>query len=173
MGIFDKLFNREDRDVTSRDIKIALRGVERERRKKQLDLRKLTNKRNDTLSKLKNARKENNREEVDFLFEDLRYQWPDVNEIAFLDQLCEAMKPGAVLAIVDHVADPGGDASAIAQTIHRIDPETVRADVTGSCFELVEESFILRNPQDDHTLNTVEGPMVGKSDRFMHKYVRR
>lgn len=72
MGIFDKLFNREDREVSSRDLKIALRGVERERRKKQLDLRKLTNKRNETLSKLKNARKENNREEVDFLFEDLQ-----------------------------------------------------------------------------------------------------
>ena len=72
MGIFDKLFNREDREVSSRDLKIALRGVERERRKKQLDLRKLTNKRNDTLSRLKNARKENNREEVDFLFEDLQ-----------------------------------------------------------------------------------------------------
>lgn len=72
MGIFDKLFNREDREVSSRDLKIALRGVERERRKKQLDLRKLTNKRNETLSKLKNARKESNREEVDFLFEDLQ-----------------------------------------------------------------------------------------------------
>jgi len=72
VGIFDKLFNREDREVSSRDLKIALRGVERERRKKQLDLRKLTNKRNETLSKLKNARKENNREEVDFLFEDLQ-----------------------------------------------------------------------------------------------------
>ncbi|MEZ6187055.1 MAG: hypothetical protein R3F62_18850 [Planctomycetota bacterium] len=72
MGIFDKLFNREDREVSSRDLKIALRGVERERRKKQLELRKLTNKRNDTLSRLKSARKDNNREEVDFLFEDLQ-----------------------------------------------------------------------------------------------------
>ena len=72
MGIFDKLFNREDREVSSRDLKVALRGVERERRKKQLDLRKLTNKRNETLSRLKAARKDNNREEVDFLFEDLQ-----------------------------------------------------------------------------------------------------
>ncbi len=72
MGIFDKLFNREDREVTSRDIKIALRGVERERRKMQLNLRKLGNKRNDTLDRLKSARKENNREEVDFLYEDLQ-----------------------------------------------------------------------------------------------------
>ena len=49
MGIFDKLFNRDDKEITSRDLKIALRGVERERRKKQLEIRKLGGKRNDTL----------------------------------------------------------------------------------------------------------------------------
>lgn len=72
MGIFDKLFNREDREVTSRDLKIALKGVERERRKKQMELRKLSSRRNETLARLKTARKENNREEVDFLYEDLQ-----------------------------------------------------------------------------------------------------
>lgn len=72
MGIFDKLFNRDEGQVTSRDLKIALKGVERERRKKQLEIRKLGNRRNDTLGRLKHARKENNREEVDFLYEDLQ-----------------------------------------------------------------------------------------------------
>lgn len=72
MGIFDTLFNREDREVTSRDIKIALKGVERERRKKQLEIRRLGNKRNETLGRLKQARKDNNREEVDFLYEDIQ-----------------------------------------------------------------------------------------------------
>jgi hypothetical protein len=72
VGIFDKLFNREDGAVTSRDLKIALKGVERERRKKQLEVRKLANKRNETLGRLKLARKDNNREEVDFLYEDLQ-----------------------------------------------------------------------------------------------------
>lgn len=72
MGIFDKLFSREDKEITSRDLKIALRGVERERRKKQLEIRKLSSKRNDTLSRLKAARKDNNREEVDFLYEDIQ-----------------------------------------------------------------------------------------------------
>lgn len=72
MGIFDKLFNQEDKEITSRDLKIALRGVERERRKKQMEIRKLSNKRNETIARLKGARKENNREEVDFLYEDLQ-----------------------------------------------------------------------------------------------------
>ena len=72
MGIFDKLFNRADREVTSRDLKIALKGVERERRKHQLELRRLGHKRTEVLGRLKGARKENNREEVDFLYEDLQ-----------------------------------------------------------------------------------------------------
>jgi hypothetical protein len=72
VGIFDRLFNREDRDVSSRDLKIALKGVERERRKHQLELRRLTQKRTDVLARLKLARKDNNREEVDFLYEDLQ-----------------------------------------------------------------------------------------------------
>ena len=72
MGIFDQLFNREDEEITSRDLKIALRGVERERRKKQMEIRRLSNKRNETIGRLKQARKESNREEVDFLYEDIQ-----------------------------------------------------------------------------------------------------
>lgn len=72
MGIFDKLFSQDEDVITSRDLKIALRGVERQRRKKQMEIRKLANKRNETLARLKGARKENNREEVDFLYEDLQ-----------------------------------------------------------------------------------------------------
>ena len=52
MGIFDRLFNRDDREVTSRDLKIALKGVERERRKKQMEIRRLVQKRNETLARL-------------------------------------------------------------------------------------------------------------------------
>jgi hypothetical protein len=72
MGIFDELFNRKETEITSRDLKIALRGVERERRKKQMEIRRLGTKRNDTLGRLKQARKEGNREEVDFLYEDVQ-----------------------------------------------------------------------------------------------------
>lgn len=72
MGIFDRLFNDSDKEITSRDLKIALRGVERERRKKQMEIRKLSNKRGEVLTRLKAARRDNNREEVDFLYDDLQ-----------------------------------------------------------------------------------------------------
>lgn len=73
MGIFDKLFNSNEKDVvTSRDLKIALMGVKRERRKKQLEIRRLGLKQNDFLGKIKRARKDSNQEEVDYLYDELR-----------------------------------------------------------------------------------------------------
>ena len=71
-NLFEKLFNRGEKLVTSRDLKIALMGVKRERRKKQLELRKSAHKRNDSMQRLKLARKDNNKEEVDFLYEELQ-----------------------------------------------------------------------------------------------------
>jgi len=73
MGIFDKLFNRgEENVVTSRDLKIALMGVKRERRKKQLEIRRLGLKQREFINRVKKARKENNSEEVDYLYEELQ-----------------------------------------------------------------------------------------------------
>lgn len=73
MGIFDKLFGTEEEEiVTSRDLKIALMGVKRERRKKQMEMRRLGHKRNEVIARLKKCRRENNMEEVDFLYEELQ-----------------------------------------------------------------------------------------------------
>lgn len=108
----------------------------------------------------------------DFLYADERFAWPDVDEAAFLDSLCAAMKPGAVLGIVDHVAAPGGDPESVAKTLHRIDPERVLQEVSGSCFELEAESAVLRNPDDDHSANALDETMAGRTDRFVYKFVR-
>jgi hypothetical protein len=71
-NLFERLFNRDDKQVTSRDLKVALMGVKRERRKKQLEMRRMTHKRNEAMQRLKNARKDNNKEEVDFVYEELQ-----------------------------------------------------------------------------------------------------
>ena len=83
------------------------------------------------------------------------------------------MKPGAVLGVIDHVADPGGDATEIAQGIHRIDPASVKSDMLGRCFELQEESDLLANSDDDHSSSATTGPLAGNTDRFMFRFVRR
>mgnify|MGYP001218281947 CR=1 FL=1 len=73
MGIFDRLFNSGEKDVvTSRDLKIALMGVKRERRKKQMEIRRHGLKQTELIARVKKARRDNNVEEVDFLYEELQ-----------------------------------------------------------------------------------------------------
>ncbi len=62
----------------------------------------------------------------DFLFADADNGWPAIDEDLLLDKLCTAMKPGAVLGLVDHAANPGGDPAEVAQGLHRVDPQLVK-----------------------------------------------
>ena len=71
-GIFDRLFNRGEKAVTSHDLKVALRGVDRDRKRKQREMRKGSMKSDELIARLKQARKENNKEEVDYLWEELQ-----------------------------------------------------------------------------------------------------
>ncbi len=72
LGLFDRLFNRKKGLVTAKDLKVALMGVKRERKKKHMQLRKLAQKRNDVLERVKQARKDGNGMEVDVLWEELK-----------------------------------------------------------------------------------------------------
>ncbi len=73
LGIFGRLFGKTEEPPTTRDLKVAFMGVKRERKKKQLEIRKLRVKRQQTLDGLKKARKNNNTMEVDFLWEELKH----------------------------------------------------------------------------------------------------
>ena len=55
---------------------------------------------------------------------------------AWLKTLYAAMKPGAVVGIIDHAAKPGGDTRAVVEKLHRIDPAVVRADFERAGFVL-------------------------------------
>jgi predicted methyltransferase len=109
----------------------------------------------------------------DLLYADPSFGWPDADEAALLDTLCSAMKPGAVLGVLDHVANPGGDPAEIGKTIHRVDPASVKKAITASCFSLVAESDCLHNADDDHTTDAFGGPLKGRTDRFVYKFVRK
>ena len=109
----------------------------------------------------------------DFFYGSEQYNWPDIDEAAFLEKLCKAMKPGAILGIADHVDTSGGDASDVAFRLHRLDPRKVVSDMTGACFDLEAESNLLRNTTDDHSEPAIAPEMSGKTDRFLYKFVRR
>jgi len=71
MGIFDQLFRRQ-KPVTTRDLKVALMGVKRDRRRKLMELRKLASRRGDLFERMKRARRDGNSPEVDVLWEELK-----------------------------------------------------------------------------------------------------
>ena len=95
---------------------------------------------------------------------------PQMNPDAWLKALYTAMKPGAVLGIIDHVASPNNDTRATVEKYHRIDPAVVKADFQRAGFVFEGESDMLRNPADDHTLNVFDEKIRGKTDRFVFKF---
>ena len=70
-------------------------------------------------------------------------------------------RPGGVVGVVDHVAQPGGDTRAVVDKLHRIDPAVLRADFERAGFVFDGESDLLRNPADDHSKNWCSTPRSG------------
>ena len=109
----------------------------------------------------------------DFYYVDPDIGWGKIDSGFMVETLCHALKPGAVLGIVDHVAEPGGDVWETAQTLHRIDPERIKSDLKGSCFEFEAEADFLRNPNDDYSINMYNEKVRGKTDRVVYRYRRK
>jgi len=108
----------------------------------------------------------------DFYYEDQDNNWPKVDVNALLVELCSAMKPGAVLGVVDHVAEPGSGIRDV-QTLHRIEPAYIRQQFSESCFEYSGESNVLRNTSDDYSKSMYAEGIRGKTDRFVYKFNRK
>ena len=109
----------------------------------------------------------------DFYYLDEENGWPPIDESALVTKLCAALKPGAVLGITDHVAAAGSDPESTAQNLHRIDPQRIRDDLSGSCFEYEGESQALRNPEDDHSQPMYAEGIRGRTDRVVYKFRKK
>jgi predicted methyltransferase len=88
----------------------------------------------------------------------------------WLKVLYAAMKPGATVGIIDHVALPNADTRATVAKLHRIDPEVVKADFQRAGFVLVGVRNFLRNPADDHSLIVFDPKIRGKTDRVVYRF---
>ncbi len=80
-----------------------------------------------------------------------------------------ALKPGGVFVIVDHVAEAGSGLRD-TDTLHRIDPETVKTQVTAAGFVFEGASDVLRNPADDHKTLVFDKSIRGHTDQFVFKF---
>ena len=106
----------------------------------------------------------------DVYWESTERKIPRMEPDAWVRRLYEAMRPGGIVGIIDHAANPGGDTRQVADKLHRIDPAVVRADFERAGFVLEGESQLLRNPADDRTTNVFDEKIRGKTDRFMFKF---
>lgn len=80
-----------------------------------------------------------------------------------------ALKPGGVYLVLDH-ADAAGKGLSDTETLHRIDPATVKTEVTAAGFVLKAKSDLLRNPADDHSLKVFDPAIRGHTDQFIFKF---
>ncbi len=83
----------------------------------------------------------------------------------------ERLKPGGVYVIVDHAAAAGAGTSD-AQSMHRIEPASVRKEVEAAGFVLDAESTLLANKDDQHSIKPFDPSIKGKTDRFAYRFVK-
>ena len=89
---------------------------------------------------------------------------PAVNKAIF-----DALKPGGIYIVLDHVAEPGSGLRD-TDTLHRIDSATVKKEVEAAGFKFVGESNVLRNPADPHTAVVFDKAIRGHTDQFIYKF---
>lgn len=114
-------------------------------------------------------------EPVDLVFTSQNYHdYPDkfmgkVDPAVLNKQVFDALKPGGLWVIIDHVA-PAGSGMADTDTLHRIDPAIVKKQVVAAGFVFDGESSALRNPADPHTIKVFDKSIRGHTDQFIYRF---
>jgi len=92
-----------------------------------------------------------------------------VDIAAFNKAVYDALKPGGVYVILDHVAAAGSPAN-VTDTLHRIEPAVVRREVEAAGFVFAGASDILANPADPHTASVFNKSIQGHTDQFLFRF---
>lgn len=104
------------------------------------------------------------------------YVWQKVDRAKLNAAVLAVLKPGGVYGIVDHSAAKGSGVRDV-ETLHRIDEDTVKQEITAAGFKLDGESNALSNPADARDWNAspkaaTEAKKRGTSDRFVLRFVK-
>lgn len=96
--------------------------------------------------------------------------WPPTDPAKALAKLVPALKPGATVVVIDHVATAGGDPDVTVDTLHRIDPAVIKRELEAAGLVFEGESTEFQNPADDHTKPVFDESIRHKTDRVMYKF---
>ena len=83
--------------------------------------------------------------------------------VAFAKGVYDALKPGGVFGVIDHVGIAGQDNAKF----HRIQLQQAKDVLTKAGFVIEAESNILHNPADDHTKGVRDPSVRGHTDQFL------
>jgi predicted methyltransferase len=103
-------------------------------------------------------------------FHDLYLTRFNLDVPAVVKEIYGAVKPGGVFIVLDHRAADGAPVVETANTLHRIDPASVRKTVEAAGFKYEGESKVLANAADDHTKTVFDPALRGHTDQFIYKF---
>jgi predicted methyltransferase len=92
---------------------------------------------------------------------DVYGQGGEAAAVAFAKGVYDALKPGAVFGVIDHVGVEGQNNTQL----HRLQVQQARDALTKAGFRIDAEADLLRNPGDDHTKPVFE--MGRRTDQFL------
>jgi predicted methyltransferase len=87
----------------------------------------------------------------------------------FGKQVLAALKPGGTFIVIDHSA-PAGSGVRDTETLHRIDPDVVKKEMTDAGFVFDGSSDVLRNPDDPLTAKVFDASIRGHTDQFVFRF---
>lgn len=95
--------------------------------------------------------------------------WEKIDRAKMLAEVFEALKPGGVVVVVDHVASPDMPAEEV-RALHRISPDLIAKDFLAAGFNADGESNVLRNADDNFSVIAMAPQVRGKTDRAVLRF---
>lgn len=96
--------------------------------------------------------------------------WPNTDATKALAQLVPALKPGATVVVLDHVAVAGADPAVSVDALHRIDPAIIKREFEAAGLTFDTESKAFANAEDDHTKPVFDPAIRHKTDQVMYRF---
>jgi len=97
-------------------------------------------------------------------------EWGVIDPAQALAKLVPALKSGATVVVVDHVARAGGDTAKTVDALHRIDPAVIKHDFEAAGLTFDGESTALRHETDDHTKPVFDPSVQHQTDQVIYRF---
>jgi predicted methyltransferase len=96
--------------------------------------------------------------------------WPNTDPAQALAKLVPALKPGATVVVLDHVAVAGADPAVSVDALHRMDPAIIKREFEAAGLSFDAESKAFANADDDHTKPVFDPAIRHKTDQVLYRF---